>query len=48
MLSKGGSDWPHAIVKPLGVDLTDPGFWREGLGILAGLVAEAEELAGDR
>lgn len=48
MLSKGGSDWPHAIVKPLGVDLTDPEFWREGLGILEGLVAEAEELAGDR
>jgi oligoendopeptidase F len=45
MLSKGGSDWPHAIVKPLGVDLTDPGFWGEGLQILEGLVAEAEELA---
>lgn len=46
MLSKGGSDWPHAIVAPLGVDLTDPGFWRGGLGILEGLVTEAEALAG--
>ncbi|MEZ4769511.1 MAG: hypothetical protein R2844_13915 [Caldilineales bacterium] len=45
MLSKGGSDWPHEIVKPLGVDLTDPGFWSEGLGILEGLVEEAEALA---
>lgn len=48
MLSQGGSDWPHEIVKPLGVDLTDPGFWSEGLRILEGLVEEAEALAGDR
>ena len=48
MLSKGGSDWPHEIVKPLGVDLTDPGFWGEGLRILEGLVEEAEALAGDQ
>ena len=45
MLTAGGSDWPHEIVKPLGVDLTDPGFWGNGLGILEGLVAEAEQLA---
>ncbi len=47
MLSKGGSDWPQAIVAPLGVDLTDPAFWQGGLGILEGLVAEAEALAGE-
>ncbi|MGQ9766914.1 MAG: M3 family oligoendopeptidase [Anaerolineae bacterium] len=46
MLSKGGSDWPHAIVAPLGADLTDPAFWRGGLRILEDLVLEAEELAG--
>jgi oligoendopeptidase F len=46
MLTAGGSDWPHVIVKPLGVDLTDPAFWNEGLGILADLVTEAEGLAG--
>jgi oligoendopeptidase F len=45
MLTRGGSDWPHQIVAPLGVDLTDPTFWHGGLGILADLVAEAEELA---
>jgi oligoendopeptidase F len=45
MLTAGGSDWPHEIVKPLGVDLTDPGFWGNGLAILEGLVAEAEQLA---
>lgn len=45
MLARGGSDWPHAIVAPLGVDLTDPTFWHGGLSILADLVTEAEELA---
>ena len=45
MLTQGGSDWPHAIVKPLGVDLTDPAFWSNGLDILEGLVADAEALA---
>lgn len=45
MLAKGGADWPHAIVAPLGVDLTDAGFWRGGLEILEELVAQAENLA---
>jgi oligoendopeptidase F len=45
MLSAGGSDWPHEIVKPLGVDLNDPAFWDHGLKILADMVTEAEELA---
>ncbi len=45
MLAAGGSDWPHKIVNPLGIDLTDPGFWRQGLGILETLVIEAENLA---
>jgi oligoendopeptidase F len=46
MLAAGGSDWPHEIVKPFGVDLTDPAFWNEGLQILDEMVTEAEELAG--
>jgi oligoendopeptidase F len=46
MLSAGGSDWPTAIVKPLGVDLADPGFWAQGLGLLDGMVVQAEKLAG--
>jgi oligoendopeptidase F len=46
MLAAGGSDWPHAIVQPLGVDLTDPGFWGKGLQMLDDMVTEAEELAG--
>jgi oligoendopeptidase F len=45
MLASGGSDWPHKLVKPLGVDLTDPDFWGKGLQMLDDLVSEAEELS---
>ncbi len=45
MLTRGGSDWPHAIVAPLGVDLQDPTFWHGGLRILEDMVADAEQLA---
>ena len=45
MLTAGGSNWPHEIVKPLGVDLTDPAFWQNGLGILDDMVRDAETLA---
>ena len=45
MLSAGGSDWPVALVKPLGVDLADPGFWAQGLGLLEEMVFQAEDLA---
>ncbi len=46
MLTAGGSDWPHTLVKPLGVDLGDPGFWAKGIQMLDDMVSEAEELAG--
>jgi oligoendopeptidase F len=42
MLAAGGSDWPAAIVKTLGVDLADPGFWNQGLDLLEEMVAQAE------
>jgi oligoendopeptidase F len=45
MLEAGGADWPHEIMKPLGVDLTDPKFWNQGLRIMEEMVKEAEEMA---
>jgi oligoendopeptidase F len=45
MLAAGGSDWPHEIVKPLGVDLTDLNFWHNGLQLLDDMVSDAEKLA---
>ena len=46
MLAAGGSDWPHRIMEPLGVDLTDPRFWDLGLAMIEGMVEQAEDLAG--
>jgi oligoendopeptidase F len=45
MLTSGSIDWPQNLVKPLGVDLTDPKFWDHGLKIIEDMVVEAEELA---
>jgi oligoendopeptidase F len=46
LLSAGGSDAPHVLLARLGVDVTDPGFWGLGLRLLADMVSEAEDLAG--
>jgi oligoendopeptidase F len=45
MLAAGGSDWPHELVKPLGVDLKAPDFWLQGLDLMAEMVDRAEQLA---
>lgn len=44
VLRAGGSDWPEAILAPLGVDLTDHTFWQEGLREIDAMVQRAEEL----
>ncbi len=45
LLEAGGSDSPEALLKPLGVDFHDPGFWQKGCDEIRGLVDRAEELA---
>jgi len=45
-LAAGGSTRPDELVKQIGMDITDPGFWDSGLKILDGMVAEVERLAG--
>jgi len=45
LLSAGGSDAPEALLKGVGVDISDPGFWQTGLDLLRGMVDEAVELA---
>ena len=45
LLRAGGSDWPHALVGEMGVDLHDEGFWARGLSHIEDLIAEAEALA---
>jgi oligoendopeptidase F len=45
LLSSGGSEAPERLLSRLGVDVTDPEFWRGGLFILREMVNEAIELA---
>ncbi|NBC87368.1 MAG: M3 family oligoendopeptidase [Bacteroidetes bacterium] len=47
LLAAGGSDWPHRLVEPLGVDLTDLEFWHNGLGEIESLIDQAESLASE-
>jgi oligoendopeptidase F len=45
-LGAGGSTRPDELVKRIGMDITDPGFWDSGLKIIDGMVSEVERLAG--
>jgi oligoendopeptidase F len=44
-LAAGGSTRPDELVRRIGMDITDPGFWDAGLKILEGMVTEVEQLA---
>ena len=43
-LAAGGSQAPDQLVRSVGMDITDAGFWDAGLKILDGMVAQVEEL----
>jgi oligoendopeptidase F len=45
LLAAGGSAAPATLLARLGVDIQQPAFWQRGLGVLRGLVAEAQGLA---
>ncbi len=45
VLAAGNSDYPEAILKSVGIDLTDPAFWNEGLEAIRALIDQAEQLA---
>ncbi len=45
VLAAGDSDYPDKILAKIGVDLTDPAFWNEGLEALKALVDQEEVLA---
>lgn len=45
LLSRGGSEAPSQLLNRLGVDITDPGFWKLGLTLLDDMVKQAESLA---
>lgn len=45
MLRAGGSDWPENIVGKLGLDITQPDFWDNGLVAVEKMIKQAEKLA---
>ncbi len=45
LLRAGGSDAPPALLRRVGLDISDPAFWDGGLALLESLLAEAEGLA---
>lgn len=45
MLSTGGAESPQEVVSRAGLHLNDPELWRRGLGIVEGMIEQAEELA---
>lgn len=45
MLRAGGSDWPENIVGKVGLDITQPDFWDNGLNAIERLIEQAEELS---
>jgi oligoendopeptidase F len=45
VLAAGDSDYPDRILAKIGIDLSDPAFWNEGLEALRKLVEQEEALA---
>jgi len=45
VLAAGDSDYPDQILAKVGVNLSDPGFWNEGLAALESLIEQEEALA---
>lgn len=42
LLRSGGNDSPCALLRPFGIDLDDPVFWQDGLGLIDQMVTEAQ------
>lgn len=44
MLRAGGTKHHSELLKPFGLDATDPAFWQKGLAVISGLIDELEAL----
>ena len=44
MLKAGGTHHHSELLKPFGLDATDPQFWQKGLSVISGLIDELETL----
>jgi len=46
LLAAGGTLRHQELLKPFGLDATDPNFWSKGLGVVEGLIDQLEQEAG--
>ena len=44
MLRAGGTKHHSELLKPFGLDASDPAFWDMGLNVIDGLITELEDL----
>ena len=44
MLKAGGTKHHSELLKPFGLDATDPAFWQKGLSVISGMIDELESL----
>ena len=44
MLRAGGSKRHRELLGPFGLDASDPGFWKKGLAVIEGFIAELEAM----
>jgi oligoendopeptidase F len=44
MLKAGGTKHHAELLKPFGLDATDPGFWQKGLSVISGMIDELERM----
>ena len=42
MLKAGGTKHHSELLKPFGLDATDPAFWQKGLSVISGMIDELE------
>lgn len=47
MLAKGAAERPDKLLKPFGLDVSKPDFWKQGLGMMKGYVDKLEQLTPD-
>ena len=45
MLSAGGRHRHKELLKPFGLDATDPGFWKRGMSTISGFIDQLEKVA---
>jgi oligoendopeptidase F len=45
MLKAGGTKHHSELLKPFGLDATDPAFWQKGLSVISGMIDELEKMA---